>query len=920
MPDARGEGTDDGELDVGHARSPRASDPLTTGRSHDPLETEGWAPVRRDLRRRDAGALRTMLGREIDDLGDPDGGSVVNQVLRLWARFSQAVYDEDVDVISAELEIAPPEGGDPVDWDTVVAHVFDGIVTLLPPADTARGARCRATFAVFVSCETVVFWEYSVVAAEVRAMRRGLEAVGAGMPVDPASAPDALMCHEVVGLAVDLLGAVERQLDVEQAMAACAVTAVRRTAGAARAALAAAAEEAAELRGRVAASGRLGADSADSADGAESSGGLPEDLAAHLDALLALVLDDLTGTVPYFALLADEIAPASEAFLANLGTRTDDAAVADRLTRAAEACRAFEDSDVGQWSVFATEVRAHRVPLEAAAAHCTRPDLETLELVAADVTYLYPFGLPVAGSATDVRRELMAALQEAGGGGSSPIETLAGVPVVIDDAPRSDGWLASTWVQDRDYRAFRVVFPDHELVLETADGVTIVGLDVDLRLSGMGNHYVRIRVGTDTRVEGADHRRWNAHDLEQAVRRGGQFAGAEQVRFRARTPGAHDSEEFGTLLSLATRIVGDVARSAHRLVGSPPADLDRDLGIVEGFLARYCQVLVMVGRAEAVAAGGRRRALVDVAALDGVLGVTTALTAQRALAQSALEWVTYESPSPEVRARRTLAGRIRRELIWCAGDLTAVFGPTAPHWQVLETEALAEFASSLIGVFWRRQQWLRSVVDDAGRHLAGNDAAGATHAAVADLEDAERRLGEAIRHVQLLVDRANEHVLSKDQQGREVCYHLIGLNGVAELQRSLGATVQAALSTQRFLQERLDAEHRHERALAEEEGRAAEAEQAERAEKSRQRPLEVLLAVLAVVGLIDLFGWVNDAVGIVGLSVWWVAETVAIVAVAGLLLWLGMRAWRVSDGERERRRRVRSVQRERGDLAPPGER
>ncbi|WP_313557673.1 hypothetical protein [Miniimonas arenae] len=916
MPDARGEGTDDGELAVGHARSPRAKGAPATGRPPtDPLESERWSPVRRDLRRRDSGALRTMLGREIDDLVDADGGSVVNQVLRLWARFSQAVYDEDVDVISAELEIAPPEGGDPVDWDTVVAHVFDRVVGLLPAADTARGARCRATFAVFVYCETVVFWEYSVVAAEVRAMRRGLEVVAAAMPVDPASGPDELLCRDVVGFAVDLLRAVERQLDVEQAMAACAVSAVERTAAAARTALERATEQATALRARVAAAG-----AAVSTDDTAPTATPAAPLAPHLDALLALVLDDLTGTVPYFALLADEIAPASEVFLANLVTRTDDAAVADRLTRAAEACQAFEESGVGQWSVFATEVRAHRVPLEAAAAHCARPDLETLELASADVAYLYPFGLPVAGSATDVRRELMAALQEAGGGGSSPIETLAGVPVVIDDAPRSDGWLASTWVQDRDYRAFRVVFPDHELVLQTADGVTIVGLDVDLRLSGMGNHYVRIRVGTDTRVEGAEHRRWNAHDLEQAVRRGGQFAGAEQVRFRARTPGVHDSEEFDTLLDLATRIVGDVARSAHRLVGSPPADLDRDLGIVEGFLARYCQVLVMVGRAEAVAAGGRRRALVDVAALDGVLGVTTALTAQRALAQSALEWVTYESPSPEVRARRTLAGRIRRELIWCAGDLTAVFGPTAPHWQVLETEALAEFASSLIGVFWRRQQWLRSVVDDAGRYLAGNDAAGATHAAVADLEDAERRLGEAIRHVQLLVDRANEHVLSKDQQGREVCYHLIGLNGVAELQRSLGATVQAALSTQRFLQERLDAEHRHERALAEEEGRAAEAEQAERAEKSRQRPLEVLLAVLAVVGLIDLFGWVNDAVGIVGLSLWWVAETVAIVAVAGLLLWLGMRAWRVSDGERERRRRVRSVQRERGDLAPPGER
>mgnify|MGYP000337797744 CR=1 FL=1 len=127
--------------------------------------------------------------------------------------------------------------------------------------------------------------------------------------------------------------------------------------------------------------------------------------------------------------------------------------------------------------------------------------------------------MPVAATGTDVLPELVAG-ERPPDDAWHPVDMLAGARIVIDDAPRSDGWLASSSVQEKDYRAFRAVFPDHELILTTADGLTYAGLDVDVLLSGMGNHIVRVKLGTDTQVlgSGGGPVAWSPHDLEQAVR------------------------------------------------------------------------------------------------------------------------------------------------------------------------------------------------------------------------------------------------------------------------------------------------------------------------------------------------------------------------------------------------------------------
>ena len=838
--------------------------------SADPLDSDDWAPVRRDLRRRDATGLRALLRREYDLICGPERAAEADALLRFWARFSQAVYDEQADALCAELDLPPTPPGEGIDWNTVVDACFTKMLSVFPDGTTPAGARSRATFAMFVHAQTVVFWEYSVVDAEVAALRGGLQRLSGQVSGDSTVAD---VCRDLITLTAELLRCLQQQLTVEAAMTACATEAVRVRAKDAATWLAGADRQAASLRLRIAV--------------AASEGELDAATAGQLDGLLALAMDDLGDTLQYNVLLAESVAPAGGAFLANLTARGDDAATASALRQAARRCLDFEQSPGGARSVFGTESRAQRIPLEAAAL-ALENGVDSLVLLGADVTYLYPFGLPVAESGTDVLPELMTAA-ERGDGTSDSVGLLAGARVAIDDAPRSDGWLASSTIQEQDYRSFRAVFPDHELMLATTDGVMYAGLDLDVLLSGMGNHVVRIRLGTDTRVTDAPgdaHRPWSPHELEQAIRRGGQFAGDECVWLQARTPGTADGEGFSSLLGLATRIVGDLARAAHAHEGSPAEELDRDLGVAEGFLARYCQVLVTVSRAEAASPGGARRALVEEADLEGVLGVQTALTAQRALAQSTLEWVAYPRAEPELRARRTLSGRIQREVIWCAGDLTALFVPTSPHWRTLATQAQVEYASSLIGVYWRRQQWLRRVVDEVGAGLEAADQRADEAAADSDVPELgteqlaawSTRLSEAIRHVQLLVDRANEHALSKDQQGRELLQHLMALNGVADLRRTLDATIAAAQSTQRYLAERL--------------GQAREKAD-EEVQRRRQRPLEILLAVLAVVGVIDVFVWINDGWGLTGDRGWWLAETGVVLLVAALLWWLGSRAWRI---------------------------
>lgn len=839
--------------------------------SADPLDSDDWAPVRRDLRRRDATGLRELLRREYDLICGPERADEAGALLSFWARFSQAVYDEQADALCAELGLPPTPPGEDIDWDAVVDACFTKMLSIFPDATTSAGARSRATFALFVHAQTLVFWEYSVVEAEVAALGGGLHRLAEQVNAD---SPVAVVSRELIAITADLMRCLQQQLSVEAAMTACATEAVRVRSKDAATWLARAVRQAESLRRRIAA--------------ASGQGELDAATAGQLDALLALILDDLGDTLQYNVLLAEAVAPASAAFLANLDARADDAATASGLRAAARRCLDFEQSPGGARSVFGTEARAQRIPLEAAAT-ALEAGVDSLELQGADVTYLYPFGLPVAESGTDVLPELMTAAERGDGAATASVGLLAGARVAINDSPRSDGWLASSTIQEQDYRSFRAVFPDHELMLATADGVIYAGLDLDVLLSGMGNHVVRVRLGTDTRVDGAPgavERAWSPHELEQAIRRGGQFAGAEKVWLQARAAGIADSAHFDSLLELATRIVSDLARAAHTHEGSPAEELDRDLGVAEGFLARYCQVLVTVSRAEAISPGGARRALVEEADLEGVFGVPTALTAQRALAQSTLEWVAYPRADADLRALRTLSGRIQREVIWCAGDLTALFVPTSPHWRTVATQAQVEYASSLVGVYWRRQQWLRRVVDEVG---AGLDAADQkADKAASGTDDPElgteqlavwtTRLSEAIRHVQLLVDRANEHALSKDQQGRELLQHLMALNGVADLRRTLDATIAAAQSTQRYLAERL--------------GQAREKAD-EEIQRRRQRPLEILLAVLAVVGVIDVFVWINDGWGLTGDRGWWLAETGVVLLVAALLWWLGSRAWRI---------------------------
>src|SRR5690606_16127086 len=119
-----------------------------------------------------------------------------------------------------------------------------------------------------------------------------------------------------------------------------------------------------------------------------------DELAPDLLRLVALLLEDVSHTLPYHRLLADHVGPANVAFVEDLARRRDDLGTIKLIDEAVAACRRFEDSAEGRSSVAGSETRAHRLVLERTRALLAGGQ-SSLVVDHGEVVYLYPFGLPV---------------------------------------------------------------------------------------------------------------------------------------------------------------------------------------------------------------------------------------------------------------------------------------------------------------------------------------------------------------------------------------------------------------------------------------------------------------------------------------------------------------------------------------------
>ena len=408
------------------------------------------------------------------------------------------------------------------------------------------------------------------------------------------------------------------------------------------------------------------------------------------------------------------------------------AAAAGAVRSAADAVRAAEGYASVKGDVYETELRAHRLTLEALAAGWPR-----IHLPRAKVVYCYPFALrgkppaEVVKMAADAHRWKVA--------GHRPLD---------DRATRlTDMWEGAA-PKDRQFGGVSVVLPAP--VVTTTARYRLDGYHVEIRLSRLGNHYLRVESlqQGDEKAPGA-----TLHDLHQAMRRATDQMGEEKV-----TAG---SREWTTFPEYGEEVIGDVARvlGATAVMGTP-------------------HVVVSVGAAEVEDEEGTKHPA-GIADVLGAKGASLFLQPTRQAATALEEWIRY--PTPPV-APLNLLGDLgfTDDVVVRTANTTFLMMPGTPNFLVLEYEEMAEFVASLPALV---RGWTEDVEDDV------RDALDSLRHVDADDQIVLRK-----RITTTMSELAHLHSpqLCKTFVHREMLDRLYRAAGLERLERDLSAQFEAA--------------------------------------------------------------------------------------------------------------------------------
>lgn len=516
--------------------------------------------------------------------------------------------------------------------------------------------------------------------------------------------------------------------------------------------------------------------------------------------------------------------------------------------------------------VYQSELRAHVMALFALARRLRSTPLPGLSFPGLKVTYVVPF---TARGATDNlaqdSEELVEALRRHG---SSLIGTGPLAPVQVRDLELSDIWshgrdevFSETPLEPTAYRIVAAVLPDLWIAPRSPAVPRLGPYRVEIRFSSFGNHHVRIsgpvQPPGDDRVPGY-------HDLNQALRRGSGFMGAEEVLVEG-SDEVYDS--VGQLAAAAVEMVSDwdAALRIHRLRChvDPAVDTHAVITMPEACL----RVPGATGDAPAVVDATGEQILQAVGPLLLIPVERTAAGLE--------EWLRYDDPGvhdaiPNFLGRLAPLGSLAVQ----TARNTCLYTPGLPDWSLLGTAELIEFVVSARALIRQWNGHLQEAVDVATdmlrRRLAG-----------ASLRPDEVRLlrlrladhGALIRQQRALL---HSEELARSPGHRHILDQLLLTSGAARLEAELDTSIAEldALYTQLG-----------DDAAAVEEARTA----------SYQNLVGLILYVLALFSLADLFGFLNDSLFPVETpqTVVTVELVTYALAVAGLALW-GMAGYRRS--------------------------
>ena len=496
-----------------------------------------------------------------------------------------------------------------------------------------------------------------------------------------------------------------------------------------------------------------------------------------------------------------------------------------------ESLRRAEEHEAVRGDVYESELRAHRATLSALDDRAPDP---RIWIDAAEVVYLYPFAF---GGRFGDAHEVVKRARLAG----EAWELADGIaPLSVEQLYLTDVWERPG--EERPMYAGATLTLPSVSVTPTAGEEYTFECEVEVRLSELGNHHVRVH----SRLDDTD-----VHDLNQALRRASRSMGEEILRCGDR--------RWGRFVDFAEEVIHGVGASlwapepvpAGDVVGDPTTDFH----------------VVLAARGLSIQRAGGESAPARVDELATAVGGSLRFHPVRHLATSLEEWIRY--PQPKVENLMEGAAYVD-DLAVRTANTTVLYMPSTPEWVFDEYEEMIEFTASLPPLL---ASWEKRVIDYESRlerdlpELTRPGATGQEEDAGLprnlDLVEILRR-DAALRELQVRIrdDIAQFHSprLVRDRVHREFLDRLWTAAALPRLEDELQRRLEIVSS----LTERLSSIAS---GIAEENRRRTELY------------VQLILGAIAAVSLIDLFLWINGEFGVEH-QAWSIVETVALLLVA----------------------------------------
>lgn len=494
--------------------------------------------------------------------------------------------------------------------------------------------------------------------------------------------------------------------------------------------------------------------------------------------------------------------------------------------------RAERDPDVAL-DVYANELRGHHAGLAALHARITDPDVPEVRIARAKIVYCYPFSIPGLDGAEVCRRA----------GELAPDDFGPGRGCAVAETELSDIWDAQG-KQQAEYGGTTVVLPG--LTVWTTSGDAVDGHAVSIRLSRLGNHYIRI----EKSISG-----YTVHELNQAMRRAAPYMGLELV--------TEDGGATGSWRQFA-EYVRDLAVQFRGLVWPENATAEGDSPVALVTDADF-HVLVEITSAIVTNDDGTTGPATTADILTAV-GPLLCAPLQR-LPSTLEEWVRFSTSSAgDSRLPANLVDSIfafPRDFVGRSLDSTFIVMLETPNWALLEYEERAEFVASLPPLIegWRNELVEAIEAEQADKlQLLGSTELAARRMALQD----------RVRRIQGQVALLHSIDLWKTLSGRRFGESMYTAAGLDDVEAELAQTITRV----ELYYERLA---------------ALISQHEERRDRRYQTLVELVLAVLAVSSLADVFSLINQLFGYQGQGIarWEIGSLLVTVTVVVMLM-IGM--------------------------------